>query len=173
LLVVVLAFLGKAALAAPRIESVEVKPNPAPLETGKPSEVVISVTIERPTPLDINCDALVDPGDGGKFVMSWSIGNSRTQTARYLYNRAGTYRLKVSGTGKDACNGLREVTVMVGSSAQGKAPPPVSKCPAGWTLALDSVRGSRYACRPNPPAQPLRCTNGATYYVERGEIGCR
>ena len=159
------------AAAAPRLETLEVTPNPVPLESGKTGEVVISVTIERPTPLDVTCDAVIAPGDGGKFLMSWSVGDRRTKTARYQYNRAGNYRVKVSGTGQHACTGVRELTVVVGSSPQGKAP--ASRCPAGWTLQLDSVRGSRFTCRANPPAQALKCADGTSYYAERGEIGCR
>jgi hypothetical protein len=169
----VLLLLAEAAMAAPRLESVQVKPNPAPLEAGKAAEVVISVTIERPTPLDINCDAQIDPGDGGKFLMSWNLADRRTKTARYQYNKAGTYRLKVAGTGKDACNGLREVTVVVGSPSQAKATPPASKCPAGWTLVEQSAQGARYTCRAKAPAQPLQCTDGTNYFSERGEFGCR
>lgn len=169
----VLLLLAEAAIAAPRLESVQVKPNPAPLEAGKAAEVVISVTIERPTPLDINCDAQIDPGDGGKFLMSWNLADRRTKTARYQYNKAGTYRLKVAGTGKDACNGLREVTVVVGSPSQAKATPPASKCPAGWTLVEQSAQGARYTCRAKAPAQPLQCTDGTNYFSERGEFGCR
>jgi hypothetical protein len=166
-------WLAVSAVAAPRLESVEVKPNPAPLEAGKAAEVVIAVTIERPTPLDINCDAQIDAGDGGKFLMSWNLADRRTKTARYQYQKPGTYRLRVAGSGKDACNGLREVTVVVGSPAQAKAAPPASKCPAGWTLVEQSAQGARYTCRAKAPAQPLQCTDGTNYFSERGEIGCR
>ena len=57
---------GGSAVAAPRIEALAVR-----ADNTKATEVVISVSIERPTPLDLNCDAVVDPGDGGKFMMSW------------------------------------------------------------------------------------------------------
>jgi hypothetical protein len=165
--------LAASALAAPRLESVQVKPNPVPVEAGKATEVVISVSIDRPTPLDIACDAQIDAGDGGKVPMSWRLADRRTKNARYQYSKPGTYRLKVAGTGKDACNGLRELTVVVGSPSQAKAAPPVSKCPAGWTLVEESAKGARYTCRANTPAQALRCTEGTSYFSERGEIGCR
>ena len=42
-----------------------------------------------------------------------------------------------------------------------------------WTLVEDSVKGARYTCRARPPAQPLRCAEGTTYFAEGGEIGCR
>jgi hypothetical protein len=161
------------ACAAPRLDSVSVKPNPVPLQGGKAGDVVIAVTIERPTPLDLRCEALVDPGDGGRTLhMSWSIGDARTRTARYEYKKAGTYRLKVAGTGQNACTGVRELTVNVGGAP---APRGVRgpSCPSGWTLVEDSVKGVRYTCRPRPPGQPLRCAEGTTYFSERGEIGCR
>lgn len=161
-------------MAAPRIERVEVKPNPAPLEAGKRTEVLITVTIERPTPMDLNCDAVVDAGDGSRFVMTWGIGERRTKTARYEYSKAGTYRLSVSGTGKDACVGLKELTVTVGAPGSArqeiKAAP---RCPSGWALVEHSVRGARYTCRVRPPAQTLPCAAGTTYFAERDEIGCR
>ena len=83
-------------IAAPRLDSVSVK-----VLSGKGNDVVISVSIERPTLLDLNCDALIDAGDGGRIPISWSIGDSRTKTARYEYKRAGSYRVKVAGSGKE------------------------------------------------------------------------
>ncbi len=173
--VFVAALAAAPAAAAPRIESVSVSPNPAPLEAGRTADVVISVTIERPTPLDISCDALVDPGDGGRTLsMSWDLGDRRTKTTRYEYKKPGNYRIKVSGTGKDACTGARELTVSVGAApaAPAKAASGPS-CPAGWTLVKGSVKGARYTCRAQPPAQALRCAQGTKYFAERGEIGCR
>ncbi len=172
---IALALAAVSAAAAPRIESVSVKPNPAPLQAGQTADVVISVTIERPTPLDMSCEAQIDPGDGGRVLtMSWDLGDRRTKTTRYEYKKPGNYRLKVSGTGKDACNGARDLTVTVGTPAA--APARSSKgpsCPSGWTLVEGSVKGARYTCRPRPPAQALRCVEGTSYFSERGEIGCR
>ena len=90
---------GKVA-ATPRIESVSVRPNPVPFTTGKVGDVVIAVSIERPTPLDLRCEATIDPGDGGPEIeLAWNIGDSRTKTARYEYRKPGTYRIKVTGSG--------------------------------------------------------------------------
>jgi hypothetical protein len=154
-------------MAAPRIDSVSVK-----VLSGKGNDVVISVSIERPTLLDLNCDALIDPGDGGRIPLSWSIGDSRTKTARYEYKRAGSYRVRVAGIGKDACVGLKEATITVGTpNVEASASTP--RCPAGWALVEESAKGTRYTCRARPPAQALRCTDGTSYFTERGEIGCR
>lgn len=156
------------AAAAPRIDSVSVK-----LLAGKGNDVVIAVSIERPTLLDLNCDATIDAGDGGKIPISWNIGDSRTKTARYEYKRPGSYRIKVAGSGKDACVGVKETTVHVGTPAKPELKSAAPRCPIGWTLVDESVDGPRYTCRPRPPAQALRCPEGASYFAERGEIGCR
>jgi hypothetical protein len=153
-------------VAAPRLDSVSVQ-----VVSGKLNDVVISVSIERPTLLDLNCDALIDPGDGGRIPLSWSIGDSRTKTARYEYKQAGNYRVRVAGSGKEACVGLKEATITVGTpKAEAKGTP---RCPPGWTLVDESVKGGRYTCRARPPAQALRCPEGTSYFSERGEIGCR
>ena len=161
--------------ATPRIESVSVRPNPVPLTTGKVGDVVIAVSIERPTPIDLRCEAVVYPGDGGReLYLAWDFGDSRTKTARYEYQKPGTYRLKVAGTGANACSGERELTVKVrgvGARAQPFSKPPT--CPGGWALVEESLDGPRYTCRPRQPTRPLRCAEGTSYFSERGEIGCR
>lgn len=167
----VLALVPALAAAAPGIVAVSVKPNPAPFD-GKGSEVVISVSIERPTPLDLTCEATVDPGDGGRArELSWAVGDRRTKTTRHEYRKPGTYRLRVSGSGKDPCAGTREVTVSIGGTAQPAAAPAGAQCPAGWTLVAESVKGARYTCRVKPPA--LTCPAGTKYFAGKGELGCR
>jgi hypothetical protein len=159
-------FLASAgAVAAPRLDTVAV-------QVLGGNDVVISVSIERPTLLDLNCDAVIDPGDGGRIPVSWGIGDGRTKTARYEFKQAGSYRVRVAGTGKDACVGLKEASVTVGAprAAKGAAAP---RCPGGWVLVDESVKGARYTCRPRAPAQALRCPEGTSYFFERGEIGCR
>jgi hypothetical protein len=158
---------GETIMAAPRLDSVSVQ-----VLAGTGNDVVISVSIERPTLLDLNCDAMIDAGDGARIPLSWSIGDSRTKTARYEYKRAGSYRVKVAGAGKDACVGVKEATINVGTPrAEGRAGTP--RCPVGWTLVEESVQGARYTCRARPPSQALRCAEGTSYFAERGEIGCR
>jgi hypothetical protein len=167
LAVLALLLLTETVAAAPRLESVSVQ-----VLSGKGgNDVVISVSIERPSLLDMNCDAVIDAGDGGRIPLSWSIGDSRTKTARYEYKRTGSYRVKVAGSGKQACVGQKEASITVGApKAEGTASTP--RCPAGWTLVEDSVQGPRYTCRARPPAQSLRCAVGSSYVAERGEIGC-
>ena len=159
-----LAWAGAGA-AAPRLDTVSVQ-----VLSGKGSDVVISVSIERPTLLDLTCSATIDTGDGGRIPIAWNLGDSRTKTARYEYKRPGTYHVRVSGTGKEACVGLKKASLTVGTPGPASATP---RCPAGWTLVEDSVKDSRYTCRARPPAQALRCAQGTTYFAEAGEIGCR
>jgi hypothetical protein len=133
--------------------------------------VVISVSIERTTLMDLTCSAVIEAGDGGRIALSWNIGDSRTKTARYEYKRAGSYRVRVAGAGKDACVGVKETPLTVGAPGQAAGSAP--RCPSGWTLVEDSVKGARFSCRARPPAQELRCTGGTSYFAEGGEIGCR
>jgi len=159
-----LAWAG-AGTAAPRLDSVSVQ-----VLSGKGSDVVISVSIERPSLLDLTCSATIDTGDGGSIPIAWNLGDSRTKTARYDYKRPGTYRVRVSGAGKEACVGVKETSLTVGTPGRASATP---RCPVGWALVDDSAKGPRYTCRARPPAQPLRCAEGTTYFAEGGEIGCR
>jgi hypothetical protein len=174
--IVMVAFAAASpALATPRIESVSVRPNPVPFTTGKVGDVVIAVSIERPTPIDLRCEAVVHPGDGGhELHLAWNLGDSHTKTARYEYKKAGTYKLRVVGVGENACSGERELTVKVGGTAvRGQAFSRAPSCPGGWALVEGSVDGPRYTCRPRQPTRPLRCAEGTSYFSERGEIGCR
>jgi hypothetical protein len=158
-----LAWAGAGA-AAPRLDTVSVQ-----VLSGKGSDVVISVSIERPSLLDLTCSATIDTGDGGRIPIAWNLGDSRTKTARYEYKRPGAYRVRVSGAGNEACVGAKEASLTVGTPGQSATP----RCPPGWTLVEDSAKGPRYTCRARPPAQPLRCAEGTTYFAEGGEIGCR
>jgi hypothetical protein len=160
----VLLLASTGAAAAPRLDTVSV-------QVVGGNDVVISVSIERPTLLDLNCDAVIDPGDGGRIPVSWGMGDGRTKSARYEFKQAGSYRVRVTGTGKDACVGLKEASVTVGAARVQKSAAP--RCPGGWVLLDESVKGARYTCRPRPPAQALRCPEGTSYFFERGEIGCR
>lgn len=71
------------------------------------------MTVKR-RPFDFSCDAAVDPGDGrpGPQV-SWTFGDSLSKSTRYEYRKPGKYRLAVTGSGNDACQGRRETFVIV------------------------------------------------------------
>jgi hypothetical protein len=161
-----LALVPATALAAPRLDAITVQ-----VLAGSGKDVVISVSIERPTLLDLHCDAVIDPGDGTSIPVSWGMGDGRTKTARHEFKRAGNYRVRVAGAGNQGCAGSKEATVSVGTPRAQKTAAP--RCPSGWLLVEDSVKGPRYTCRARPPAQALRCPEGTSYFAERGEIGCR
>jgi hypothetical protein len=159
-----LVLVPAAALAAPRLDSVAVK-----VLAG--NDVVISMSIERPSLLELNCDAVIEPGDGAQIALSWGFGHGRTKNVRHEFKRPGSYRVRVAGSGSAACTGVKEATVTVGIPKAQRTSAP--RCPSGWTLVDDSVKGGRYTCRAQPPAQALRCAAGTRYFSERGEIGCR
>src|SRR5437762_13185937 len=104
LLVAAPSFVALPAHAVPNIEHLTVKPS-----GGAPAEVEIAVSINRPTPLDLSCDAILQTGDGSKPQrLEYGLGDRRTKLIKYTYKTAGTYRVKVSGTGQHACAGTRE-----------------------------------------------------------------
>jgi hypothetical protein len=173
LLVAAAPFLAMPAHAVPNIEHLAVKPS-----GGAPAEVEIAISIYRPTPLDLTCDAMLQTGDGSKPQrLEYGLGDRRTKIVKHTYNKAGTYRVKVSGTGEHACAGTRETQVKVATTAQtakaSEKAAPRPRCPRGWTLVVDSLKGERYTCRADPPAQMLKCSGATKYFAENGEIGCR
>jgi hypothetical protein len=165
-LALILTLACGSAMAAARIQSVSAKPS-------KPLEALITVTIERPTPLDQNCDAVVDPGDGAPQTLKYGVGDKRTRTLHHKYAKAGTYKVTVKGSGK--CEGSRETSVTVDGASAKAAPAKAAKasCPRGWTVAEDSIRDNRYVCHANPPSKPLSCAGGTKYFYEKGVLGCR
>jgi hypothetical protein len=171
LLVAAPPFLALPAHAVPNVEHLAVNP------AGGPGEVEIAVSIYRPTPFDLTCDAILQTGDGSKPQrLEYGLGDRRTKIIKYTYRTAGTYRVKVSGTGEHACAGTREARVSVAAAPGAKAPEKTAarpKCPRGWTLVANSLKGDRYTCRADPPAQALTCGGGTKYFAETGMIGCR
>jgi len=92
---------------------VQVSPNPLVLKTAKRPEVIVTVTVKR-RPFDFSCAASVDPGDGSRGPeVSWSFGDSLSKITRYEYRKPGKYRLRVAGSGNDACHGGAETLVIV------------------------------------------------------------
>src|SRR6266852_2589725 len=127
-------FLALPAHAVPNIENLAVKPS-----GGAPAEVEIAISIYRPTPLDLSCDAILHTGDGSKPQrLEYGLGDRRTKIVKHTYKKAGTYRVKVSGTGEHGCAGTRETQVKVATTAQtAKASEKTAtkpRCPRGWTL---------------------------------------
>jgi len=120
---VLLSFLfALPAAAAPRIENVVVKPNPAAFSGGKAPEVEIVVSVSRARVGPQDCDASIDPGDGGR-VRQVDFGIATTRGVRHVYSKNGSYRVIVKGAGKTPCEGSREVALTVTGAPEAKKAP--------------------------------------------------
>ena len=129
------------ALGAPRIESISARAGGAPLE------MTLTVTIVRPTPLDIvRCEVALEPGDGsGALRLVYELGDRRSKSVKHTYKKAGSYRVQATGAGSRHCEGERqlEITVSPPAATEKKAAPP--QCPSGWSLESESAQ--RFTCR--------------------------
>lgn len=164
----VAALLGAAAphaYASAVIQAVSVRSS---VVAGKPATLVLSM--KRETPLDLApCDLVIDTGDGEQPLrVTFGPSDSQTKRVSYTFKRAGTFKVSAKGTGRSACDGERVAEVLVTS---GPSAAPRAACPAGWTAA--TRQGSRFTCRADPPAAPIRCDPGTKYFAEKGTIGCR
>ena len=167
-----LLLVSSAALAATRLDNLVVRPEPAE------RQVQIEVTIDRGRFDKQACEIMVTPGDDSPPTrLSISIGEAVTRTMRHTYKKDGSYTVRVAAA--SGCTGTRTASVLVGSQPADAIPPAAPQprqqagCPAGWYLVPESVQGARYSCRPNLPAQALRCAEGTSYFAEGGVIGCR
>lgn len=124
-----------AALAAPRIESLAVKPNPADFAGGKPPEVQITVAIRRGQFDRGGCDVAVDPGDGSK-PRRVELGVATSSSVRHVYRKAGTFQVTARGGGAAPCEGTASASVTV------KGPPPAEKKPAAKKKAPQKKKGA-------------------------------
>ena len=163
LLPVLLATASLPAHAAPSISGLAAK-QVAPLEA------IVTVTIARPTPLDMLCDAKVDLGDGASETLHFGVGDKHQKTLQHKYAKAGTYRLVAKGA--DKCGGTRETSIAIASSAPAKAAVK-PRCPRGWSVVPDSQKGASYSCQAHAPGSPIKCEGGTKYFAEKGLIGCR
>ena len=119
-LVAALLLGATAAAAAPKIESVVVKPNPARFSGDKAPEVEISVSISR-TRFDTgSCDVRLDFGDGqGR---SLDFGVAATRTVRHVYKKDGSYTVIARGAGGSPCEGTRQAALTVAGEPQKPEP---------------------------------------------------
>jgi len=108
-------------LAAPRLETLNVSPNPAKFAGERAPEVQVVVSVQRPKSGPVGCEASVDFGDGGR-PRAEDYGMSSTRTFRKTYAKNGTYTIRVRGTGKIPCEGTLQATLTVtGEPAKKKA----------------------------------------------------
>ena len=109
--VTTLLFIATAALAAPKLESVVVKPNPARFSGEKAPEVEISVSISRTKFDKGGCDARLDFGDGQGRTLDFQA--AATRTVRHVYKKDGSYTVAVRGTGGSPCEASQQAALTV------------------------------------------------------------
>ena len=119
---VLAALLAAPALAAPKIDTVVVRPNPAQFSGGKPPEVQVQIAVSRSRFDSGACDVRVQFGDGDARAVDFS-GVSGTRTLRHVYAKSGNFRITVQGSGKTPCEGTREVALSVTGAPDAKKAP--------------------------------------------------
>jgi hypothetical protein len=122
---VLMAFLvAPAALAAPRIDSLVVRPNPAAFSGGKAPEIEVTVSVKRGQFDSGGCEVAVDLGDGSR-PRTVEFGVATAKTIRYVFKKDGSYKVTAKGAGRTACEGMREATLTVkGAPAPAKKAEP-------------------------------------------------
>ena len=110
--------IGAPALAAPKIESLAVKPNPAQFSGGKPPEVEIAVSVSRTKFDNGGCDARLEFGDGEGRTLDFGVASKRT--VRHVYQKGGSYTIAARGAGSTPCEGSQQAALKV---AGGKVEP--------------------------------------------------
>ena len=106
------------AAAAPKIDSVTVKPNPAQFSGGKPPEVTVAVTLKRGRFDSGGCDARVEFGDGQGRSLDFDV--AETRTVRHSYKKSGSYMVSVKGAGRTPCEGAQQAAVKVVGGPEGR-----------------------------------------------------
>jgi len=120
------ALFASAAIAAPKIDSVVVKPNPAQFAGGKGPEVQVMIAVNRSRFDSGTCDVRVQWGDGGGTTVDFGA-ISGTRSVRHTYAKGGSFKVMVQGAGKTPCEGSREVALAVTGEPAKKAAPPAKK----------------------------------------------
>jgi hypothetical protein len=124
-LALIACLVAPAALAAPRIDSLVVKPNPAAFSGAKGPEVEVTVSVKRGQFDSGGCEAAVDLGDGSR-PRTVEFGVATAKTIRYVFKKDGSYKVTAKGAGRIACEGMREATLTV-KGAPAKKPEPKKK----------------------------------------------
>ena len=119
-LLLVVAALSMTAVAAPKIESIVVKPNPAPFAAGKAPEVEIAVSVNRTKFDKGGCDARLDFGDGQGRNLEFGVATQRT--VHHVYKKDGSYTIAVRGAGATPCEGAQAAALKVAGEPKKPAP---------------------------------------------------
>ena len=103
---------SSAAFAAPKLQNVAVKPNPAQ------SEVAVTVSVSRTKFDKGGCDARVDFGDGtGRTI---DFGVAATRSVHHAYKKSGNYIIVARGAGATPCDGSQQSAVKVAGEPRKK-----------------------------------------------------
>ena len=123
--VAVLFLAASSAIAAPKIDSVAVNPNPAQFSGGKAPEVEVAVSISRTRFDSGGCDARVDFGDGEGRDLDFGVAAKRT--VHHVYKKNGSYTVAAHGAGGTPCAGSRDTRLTVLGAAETKKAPAKKK----------------------------------------------
>jgi hypothetical protein len=156
---------------------------------GKPSKITFTMTEADA----YNCGAEVAFGDGKTQDVKVVGGKEKaTNTVEHIYDKPGTYTVKVRGTkvtshfkclGKDISTTLTVAAPPAPAAAPVTAAAPAVAagpiCPAGWTLDKKSVskKTGAYTCRAKKgtalPKEKLACGGKLFYFEGATALGCR
>ena len=123
------AMLCATAMAAPKIESVVVKPNPAEFSGDNAPEVQIAGSVSRTKFDKAGCDARLDFGDGEGRNIDFSA--AATRTMHHVYTKDGSYTVSVRGAGATPCDGAQRAAVKVAGEPKPKPKPEAKKAKKG------------------------------------------
>lgn len=109
-----------AALAAPKLEKVTLKPSSAEFAGGKGPEVEIAIAVSR-TRFDTGaCDAQVDFGDGSRpRTIDFTVAG--VKIIKHTYSKGGNFNVSVKGSGKTPCEGTQTASLAVKGPAKPEA----------------------------------------------------
>lgn len=157
------------------ITGITVKPsNP---EVNQPIEVTVQGTI---TP-GKKCSIIFLKGDGTPqsqvgHATSFPFIFGGQPYPLFIYNKTGTYTIKVYSSDKNCAGGAQAVTKVAAKLKKilpgGVVPIGQNPCPQGWHKKTGSA-DSAFTCVPNMPAQKLKCPSGTEYFATECTVGCQ
>jgi topoisomerase IA-like protein len=114
------AALGAAnALAAPKIASVSLTPNPARFAGSQAPEVEVAVAVSRGKFDSKGCTARVEFGDGQGRALDFSVADKRN--VHHTYKTNGSYNVIVQGAGGMPCEGMQQAALTVAGAPPARA----------------------------------------------------
>ena len=155
-------FVAAPALAAPKIESVSVAPNPAKFDGGKAPEVEVSVSVNRSRFDKAGCDVRVDFGDGEGRTLDFGVATKRS--VHHAYRKGGSYTVVARGAGAQPCEGTQQAALTVAAPPEPKKPetkkaekkaekPAAKKAPAKKPAAKKKADDKKSDAKKKPAAK--------------------